>query len=145
MRVLIDSDIYLDYVLQRTPFETDANEIFELLAQEKIIAFVCALTPATVFYFTRKAKGIGGAYAAINDLLLTANICTVDLDVLRDAEKLGFSDYEDAVQCASAMAENLDVIVTRNTKDYVKSPIKVYSPTEFLYALQNDSINLEKD
>lgn len=139
MRVLIDSDVYLDYVLQRTPFEQHANEIFELLAEEKFIAFVCAFTPTTVFYFTRKAKGINGAYSAINDLLLTAHICSVDLAVLQTAERLGFSDYEDAVQCASAMAENLDAIVTRNLKDYKNSPIRVYSPSEFLAALQNNS------
>lgn len=135
IKVLIDSDVCLDYVLQRTPFDAEANVIFEHLEEEKFQAFVCALTPTTVFYFTRKARDIGGAYAAINDLILTAQVCLVDLDVLRNAEKLGFSDYEDAVQCASAIAEKLDAIITRNTKDYLNSPIPVYTPTEFLEVL----------
>lgn len=90
------------------------------------------LTPTTVFYFTRKARDIARAYSAVNDLLVTASICPVDQAVLQNAEKLGFKDYEDAVQCASAIDSGLDAIVTRNTKDFANSPIPVYSPSEFL-------------
>ena len=139
MRVLIDSDVYLDYVLQRAPFRDEANQIFDLIGEDRVEAFVCALTPATVFYFTRKEKGIDGAYLAIDDLLLTSQICKVDASTISTAARLDFSDYEDAIQCASAVGENLDAIVTRNLKDYKKSPIPVYSPAEFLEVLQNDS------
>ncbi|MFZ1699282.1 MAG: PIN domain-containing protein [Pyrinomonadaceae bacterium] len=138
-RVLIDSDVYLDFVLQRTPFHLDANEIFDLIGDGVIEAFVCAFTPVSVFYFTRKAKDIQSAYLAINDLLSTAKICAVDSDVLTNATNLRFSDYEDAVQCASAVAEGLDAIVTRNTKDYQNSPIQIVSPREFLKALPHES------
>lgn len=51
---------------------------------------------------------------------------------------LAFSDYEDAVQCASAISAGLDAIVTRNTKDYAGSPIPVYSPSEFLAILETE-------
>lgn len=132
MRALIDSDVYLDYILQRAPHHLAVNELFEMLSDEKFEAFVCALSTTTIFYFTRKAKDIDGAYAAVNDVLATANICAVDKKVLSVAATLGFSDYEDGVQCASAMAEGLDAIVTRNTKDYKNSPIPVYSPSAFL-------------
>ncbi len=63
----------------------------------------------------------------------------VDASTLSTAQRLGFSDYEDAIQCASAIAESLDAIVTRNIKHYKKSPIQIYSPTEFLEVLQNES------
>lgn len=55
-----------------------------------------------------------------------------------DAFSLGFSDYEDAVQCASAVAAGLDAIVTRNTEDFAGSPIPVYSPAEFLEFLDTE-------
>jgi len=136
MRVLIDSDVFLDFILEREPFADKANGIFEHLESELFEAYVCAITPTTVFYSTRKAKGLDGAFAAVRDLLVAAKTCPVDGNVLSNALGLSFSDYEDAVQCASAMAENLDAIVTRNTKDYKKSPIPVYSPIEFLEVLQ---------
>ena len=56
--------------------------------------------------------------------------------MLELARILGFKDYEDAVQCASAIAEGLDAIVTRNAKDFTNSPIAVYSPSEFLEVIK---------
>jgi hypothetical protein len=56
--------------------------------------------------------------------------------IYQNALTLGFKDFEDAVQHESAIAENLDAIVTRNTKDYKNSSIDVYSPDGFLQFLQ---------
>lgn len=102
-----------------------------------IEVFVSSITPINVFYITRKEKGREAAEKAVEFLLDTVQFCTTDFAVLENAHQLGFKDYEDAVQCASAMAEGLDGIVTRNTKDFEKSPIPVYSPLEFLGTLQN--------
>ena len=52
--------------------------------------------------------------------------------MLQNALTSPITDYEDAVQNECALAENLDAIVTRNTKDYKNSSVKIYSPTEFL-------------
>ncbi len=45
------------------------------------------------------------------------------------------SDFEDAIQIASAINANLDAIVTRNLSDYKNSPVPVYSPSDFLALL----------
>ncbi len=136
MRALIDTDVNLDFILQRQPFFVEAAEIFTRLGNGEFDAYVSAVTPIDVYYFTRKIKAIRGAKQAVQDLLIAVTICAVDDKILQDAHNSPITDYEDAVQHECAVAENLDAIVTRNTKDYKNSSIKVYSPSEFLQLLQ---------
>ncbi len=136
MRVLLDNDVVLDFILKRPPFNVEAKKIFDYAGGGKITIYISAITPINAFYTTRKEKGKDIAFKAVEGLLKLVEVCRTDKSVLQNAFTLGFSDFEDAVQCASAMAENLDAIVTRNIKDYKNSTIKVYSPTEFLQFLQ---------
>ena len=137
MRVLIDTNVFLDYVLERQPFHADAAAIILHLADEDFLGYVSAITPVNVYYFGRKMKNAEHARKAVRRLVRLVEIARTDKQVLQDAFALDFADYEDAVQCASAMAENLDGIVTRNAKDFKNSPIPVYSPAEFLEILKN--------
>ena len=132
MRILVDNDVVLDFILKRSPFDKEAKEIFLRSARKEIEIFVCALTPTNSFYTIRKERDLPIAHSSVAQLLKIVQVCNVTGKTLEDACKLGFSDYEDAVQCASAMAVNLDGIVTRNVKDFKNSPIPVYSPAEFL-------------
>jgi len=131
IRVLLDTNVVLDYILERAD-HNKAAEIFDHLDKGHIEVFVAAITPINVFYTTRKEKNKDAAQDAVSFLLDAVQFCLTDQTVLQNAFDLGFSDYEDAVQCSSAIAEGLDAIVTRNTKDFETSPITVFSPAEFL-------------
>ncbi|MEQ1605764.1 MAG: PIN domain-containing protein [Pyrinomonadaceae bacterium] len=137
MRVLIDTNVFLDYVLERHPFHAKAEDIILRLANEEFVGYVSAITPVNVYYFGRKMKDREHARLEVRRLVRLVEIAQTDKNVLQTAFTLDFTDYEDAVQCASAIAEGLDAIVTRNTKDFEKSPIPVYSPAEFLTSLLN--------
>ena len=132
MRVLLDTDIFLDYVLERHPFHAEAETIILRLADEDFIGYVSAITPINIYYFGRKLKDAEHARKTVRRIVRLIEVARTDKAVLQHAFDLNFRDYEDAVQCASAIAENLDAIVTRNLRDYKKSPIQIYSPTEFL-------------
>jgi predicted nucleic acid-binding protein len=135
MRVLLDNDVVLDFLLKRHPFFTEADEIFVRLQNKEFRAFISAITPINAFYTTRKEKGKDIAFKAVEGLLKIVEVCQTNKSVLQNAFTLDFTDFEDSVQCASAIAENLDAIVTRNAKDYKNSPVEIYSPTEFLQIL----------
>jgi predicted nucleic acid-binding protein len=141
VRILLDTDVVLDYFLENEGHFDNAEQIFGQLDRGAIEVFVGSITPINVFYITRKRKNKEIAFQAVRFLLDAVQFCSVDKKVLDDAFSLDFSDYEDAVQCASAIAEGLDAIVTRNTKDYLKSPIQVYSPAEFLEVLNQENRN----
>ena len=117
MQILLDNDVVLDFVLEREPFFTDAEMISQHLDSGDIECYVSAITPINVFYTTRKLKNKNVALQAVKDLLVAIKVCRTNKIVLQNAFALNFTDYEDAVQCASTLAENLDAIVTRNVKD----------------------------
>jgi len=136
MRVLLDTNVILDFLLKRQPFFATADEIFVRIQNKEFRAFISTITPINAFYTTRMEKGKDIAFIAVEGLLNIVEVCRTNKSVLQNAFTLNFTDFEDAVQCASALAENLDAIVTRNGKDYKISPVKVYSPDEFLRFLQ---------
>ena len=132
IKVLLDTDVNLDFTLERQPFFAAADEIFLRCSNGDFEAYICEITPINIFYLARKEIGRQKTSQAIADLLTLAKVCTAETSVLQKALVSSITDYEDAVQHECALAENLDAIVTRNTKDYKNSSIKVYSPTEFL-------------
>jgi predicted nucleic-acid-binding protein len=144
VRILLDTDVVLDYILENEGHFDNAEQIFGHLDRGAIEVFVGSITPINVFYITRKRKNKEIAFQAVRFLLDSVQFCVSDQKIMENAFSLDFSDYEDAVQCASAVAENLDAIITRNAKDFVKSPIQIYSPAEFLEVLNQENKNSEK-
>jgi predicted nucleic acid-binding protein len=136
-RVLLDTDVILDVLLDRPQFVDQAGALWEAHEQGKIEGHISAITPVNVFYIARKLKDAETARLAVSRLIGTFRVCTVNHAVLRQATQLLLSDYEDAVQLASAMTWQLDAIITRNLGDYQQSPLPVFSPADFLTKLAN--------
>jgi predicted nucleic acid-binding protein len=135
MRVLLDTDVLLDYLLEREPFAQDAGQLLELNAQRAFEGYISGITPVNIFYIARKSLTSERLRQAVSDLLHTLHICPITHEVLSQAFDSPFTDYEDAVQHAAATASRLDAIVTRNLKDYSNATLPVYSPADFLNQL----------
>ena len=79
MRVLLDTDVVLDFVLERNPYFKAAAELFELNAREQLRGFVSSITPINIFYIGRKFVGAAKARQRISDLLVALEVCPVTL------------------------------------------------------------------
>jgi|ERR1044071_10081265 predicted nucleic acid-binding protein len=135
MRVLLDNDVVLDYLLEREPFVQTARRLFELNAQGVFDGYISGITPINVFYIGRKFLKRDELARVLKDLLFAIRVCPITHAVLSQAFALPLTDYEDAVQHASATANHLDAIVTRNLKDYKNATLPVFSPADFLNQL----------
>jgi predicted nucleic acid-binding protein len=135
MRVLLDTDVVLDFLLARQHFGSAAQAIWQAHEQGQCTAHISAITPVNIFYIARKLVGTSDAQRLLNILLLALPICPIDAAVLTAAQQLGFSDFEDAVQLAAAQAAGLDALVTRNTADYRESSLPILTPTDLLARL----------
>ena len=131
-RVLLDTDVILDVLFDRPQFVEPAAILWEAHEQGKIEGHISAITSVNVFYIARKLKDVETAKLAVTRLIGTFRICAVNQSILQQAMLLPLSDYEDAVQLATAITYQLDAIITRNLKDYQKSPRPVFSPADFL-------------
>ncbi|NBT35672.1 MAG: hypothetical protein EBT03_09075 [Betaproteobacteria bacterium] len=79
-----------------------------------------------------KARDHQTAKAFIGGLLDLVEIGPVSTALARHALALGIDDPEDAMQVAVAEAVAADIIVTRNLRDFSRSPVAAISPEDFL-------------
>ena len=128
MRVLIDTNVVLDFLQGRQPFLEHAARLFERIDSEEIEGFIAATTITNIYYIIRRAAGREVAQDAIAQVLTDLTICAVDLEVLQQAFALNFDDFEDAVQYACAMMHRVDVIVTRDVRGFIDAEIPVVLP-----------------
>ncbi len=135
MRVLFDTNIILDLFLDRPPFADNAAELWQANADGRLEGFVSAITPVNLFYIARRLKNRQTAFQVVHEVLTAMVVCPLDQTALQTALTLPFSDYEDAVQHASAVGCGLDIIVTRNIKDFAKSTAPVLTPAQLLLKL----------
>lgn len=135
MKILIDTNVVLDLLLEREPFVENAIALFEQIEQGKLVGYIAATTITNIFYIIRKSEGREIALAAINRLLIGLQFCAVDRQTIETALSLGLKDFEDSIQLACATLNQLDAIVTRDRQDFIESIIPIYSPTEFLNQL----------
>jgi predicted nucleic acid-binding protein len=130
MRILIDTNVVLDFLQEREPFVDNAARLFERIDAGEIEGFIAATTVTNVYYIIRKATGVRVAQEAIAQILANLSIYAVDREVLEQALTLNFQDFEDAVQYACAVVNHMDAIVTRDASGFVSAKIPVVLPEE---------------
>lgn len=138
MKVFLDINIILDFLLKRAPFDEDAIEIFKLLYKKDINGFVSAIGYTQIGYFLQKFTGKPTTKGILRDLNRLLTTVTVDNRIIEEAIDSDITDFEDAIQIASALSiTGLHSIITRDKKDFKSPQILIQSPKEFLNAFKN--------
>ncbi len=132
MNVLLDTNVLLDFVLEREPFVKDAEKVFQVAKHHSIQLFMSATTITDVFYIARKEKGKEQTLAFIEDLLQCVEVASVDKAVILHALHAELPDFEDAVQEGAAKQAAISTIITRNEADFKHSDLDIYHPEAFV-------------
>ncbi len=127
MKVLIDTNIVLDLILNREPFVESVLILFELVETTKIQGFIAATTITNIFYIVRKAQGRQQAIEELARFSTGLVICSVDSLVVRRALEGNLKDFEDGVQLACAEINQLNAIVTRDISDFSGVELSILS------------------
>ena len=135
MRVIVDTNVVLDVLLEREPFVKSAIEVFCLVEESRIDAFICATTVTTIDYLLVKSLRKATARKALRRLISLFEIATVNRPVIERAFESNIKDFEDAVLDEAGKIAGADFVITRNTKDFSGSSLKVCDPNEFLALL----------
>lgn len=136
MRVLLDTNIILDFFLERDPFFQSANALFEAIANGQVEGFLTASSATDIFYICRRqTQSLVEARDILTRVLMLLGVCSVDDQVLNAALQSGLPDFEDAVQIACAVAQGLDAIATRNLQDFQTDAIPILSVDQVLEQL----------
>ena len=132
MSVIIDTNVVLDVLLERKPFVDAAAKIFSLVEESHIDAYLCATTVTTIDYLLTQSLSASQARDALRKLLSLFEIATVNRPVIERALAGRIHDFEDAVLSEAGSMAGVDAIITRNTRDFTKSTLKIFEPDEYL-------------
>lgn len=132
MKILFDTNVILDVLLDREPFAEPAAHLMSKVEESEIQGFISAITVTTLHYLLAKSLGKTKAKKHIQSILSLFEIAPVNRLVLEDALDNKFKDYEDSVLYESAIHSGVEYIVTRNGKDFKNSEIPVYEPIEMI-------------
>ncbi|GHV87026.1 PIN domain-containing protein [Spirochaetia bacterium] len=135
-KIFFDNDIILDISIKRDRSlrnaVNDAVKLINLVEAGEYKGYTSSLIFTNTYYIQRKLKDHETSINFLKKLRLILTVLNVDDIIIQKALESGFSDFEDAVQYYTAVENKIDYILTRNTEDYKKSTIKVYTPGEYL-------------
>ncbi|MFY9463846.1 MAG: PIN domain-containing protein [Sediminibacterium sp.] len=135
-KVFVDTDVCIDLLSGRQPFNKMAEILFSLADNRKVKIYVSAISFSNIDYVLRSqytathSRQLIGKFKTLV-IVLPVNSNTIDLSIASD-----FNDFEDAIQYSCAIEHNLTTIVTRNVKDYKKASISVLTPETFIALIE---------
>jgi predicted nucleic acid-binding protein len=131
-KVFVDTDIIYDLLAKRDPFYLPAARLFTLADEGKIQIYISALSIPNIHYLISKLTSAEEAKQILRKLKVIVHITALDEKIIDLALNSDFSDFEDAIQYFSALQNNIDVLLTRNLKDYKKAQISVLTAQDFI-------------
>jgi predicted nucleic acid-binding protein len=130
--IFIDTDIVLDLLLSRQPFNIPSAKLFTLIQQGVIDASVSSLTFANAFYLLRKKVPADTAKTMLSTLKNWLTVLPLESSTVDKALASPFNDFEDALQYHTALPSGASAIITRNSRDFKNALLPVMTAEEFL-------------
>jgi len=136
MTVLLDTNVIMDALQERQPFDIEAKEILLRAQNAEFVCYFTANATTDIFYLYTKARDLNSARQVLTFLLATYKIVSVTHEDCINAMSMPIEDFEDALVSACATKAKADYIISRDDK-FLRgnSPVKVIEPKEFLKTL----------
>ncbi len=132
-KILIDTDVLLDFFFDRKPFSEDATKILMLCEKKMITGLITPVIISNVYYLLRKTANHKKVIKHLKLLLNMIDVAAINKETILEALNSELKDFEDAVQNYAAQNDQrIKVIVTRNIKDFKGSHLSVMTPETYL-------------
>jgi len=129
--VFVDTDVCLDLLTGRMPFNNTAEILFSLADREVIKIYVSSLSFSNIDYVLKSQYTSRHSRQLLARFKTLVNVLPVDSKTIDLAIASDFNDFEDAIQYACAIENSLSTVITRNIKDYKKATLTVLTPETF--------------
>ena len=135
MKILLDTNIILDVALNRQPFYAESQQVLLLVYNQQVAGYISASTFSDIYYIIRKQKGRESTWDFLKRIVTFCQVATVDRSAIQMALNTNFRDFEDAIQYATAIINQLEVIVTRDPQDFPVETPRILTPTQLIQEL----------
>ena len=131
-KLLVDTNIIIDLLAKREEFYESAAQLFSLADQDKVELYACSLSFTNAHYILNRQLNESKVREILRKLKVILKVISMDSKNLDLALNSDFKDFEDAIQYYAAIESDIDIIITRNLKDFKKSELPVMTAHQFL-------------
>jgi predicted nucleic acid-binding protein len=133
MKILLDTDVILDFFIDREPFCENAAQVLSLCEAKEITGFITPVILSNTYYLLRQKATHSQVIEKLKLLVSITEMLIIDKNSALLALTSSFNDFEDALQNYAAEKSNeVELIITRNIRDYKHSKLGVMEPVTFL-------------
>jgi predicted nucleic acid-binding protein len=131
--ILLDTDVILDFFFDRKPHSDFSAKVLSLCEMNKVKGYITPVILSNLYYLLRQNASHQKVIEKLQQLVTITEVLIIDRDSVQQALISSFNDFEDALQNFSAVSNgNIDLILTRNVKDYKNSTLAVMTPENYL-------------
>jgi predicted nucleic acid-binding protein len=136
-KVFLDTNVFDDFFMDG-PSAGDTAYILELIKRKMIQGWTSPKTIMDIYYLFHSESGAMKANKYIRRVHALVEITSQGAKEVRDAFSLGWTDFEDAMQMASAKNSGADKIITLDKKFRNKDNTYIWTPFDLKsYLIQN--------
>lgn len=136
-KVFIDTNVIVDWLTQRHPFAEHSTKIVELVERRLIRGVVNPLVLSNTYYVTATYLDKKTTHRLLSDLISLFEIIDVTKEHVLKAIEDDLGDFEDEILIQAMAANDIQVVITRNKKDFAHESIRPFTPVEYLESLRN--------
>ena len=130
-RIFVDTNIVMDLLERREQFFQEAQELFTLADKNEVKLYVSALTIANAHFLLFKHLKMEARKVLAKFKVLVEVLPTTD-KILDLALASNQNDFEDAIQYFTAIEHDMEIIITRNKKDFKNLSLPILTAKEFI-------------
>lgn len=131
-KLLVDTNIVIDLLSKREAFFEEAQELFTMADNNEVELLVSALTFANTHYLLAKHQKLDEARNTLIKFKVLVHVAALDNKIIELALVSDFKDFEDAIQYHTALENEVDIIITRNKKDFKNAKLPIMTAKEYL-------------
>lgn len=131
MRLLLDTNLLIDYFSQREPFFQAWKTLRCAAWFDDIELWVSAKSFTDVFYVVSKACSSTEIQAAFLESLSFLHVCSIESEDIAAAAKEAWPDFEDCLIYIAARKIGAEFILTRDIEGFIRSKIPGIAPAAF--------------
>ena len=138
--IFLDTNVLIDFFADRKPFSIDAAKLFDYSLKKKINIYISAVSYNNIYYIVRQSLSHAETIKMLTEISEWTNVIDLTKDIINKSLTSDFKDIEDAIQYNCAKSINkIDLIVTRDTKDYKVSSLPILTPKEAVALIESTS------
>lgn len=138
MRLLLDTNVLIDFYGRREPYCHDIDKLFIAQTFGDVELWALAKSFTDVFYVLKRVVGAERLQRMFLKSFEGLRVCSIDRNDVAAAAKEGWPDFEDCLVNRAAEKVKADRIITRDAQGFARSTIAAQPAEAFLRYLDEE-------